>query len=130
LLTGMASVGFPGTLGFLGTELLVDGAVQTYPYVGMFVVVAAALNGIAVMKAYFLLFTGKRQEASVTLAVSGREVFAVVTLIVLIIGGGIYPQPNVESRHIAAEELLEKREAAALSSPHTLERVLTLGNSP
>ena len=28
LLTGLASVGFPGTLGFVSTELLVDGAVE------------------------------------------------------------------------------------------------------
>ena len=41
LLTGLASVGFPGTFGFVGTELLVDGAVEAYPYVGIAVVVAA-----------------------------------------------------------------------------------------
>lgn len=124
LLTGMASVGFPGTLGFLGTELLVDGAVQTYPYVGMLVVVAAALNGIAVMQVYFLLFTGRRQETSVTLAVSGREWIAVLTIIGLIMGGGLFPQPNVQSRHDAAELLLKKREEMALSAPATLEHVL------
>src|SRR5207245_149416 len=28
LLTGLASVGFPGTVGFVSTELLVDGAVE------------------------------------------------------------------------------------------------------
>jgi NADH-quinone oxidoreductase subunit M len=49
LLTGVASVGFPGTFGFIGTEMLVDAAVATYPYVGMAVVVAGALNGIAVV---------------------------------------------------------------------------------
>jgi NADH-quinone oxidoreductase subunit M len=114
LLTGMASVGFPGTLGFLGTELLVDGAVQIYPYIGMFVVVAAALNGIAVMKAYFLLFTGKRQESAVALGVGGREWFAVLTMVVLIIGGGLFPQSYVTSRHAAAEHLLQQREELAM----------------
>lgn len=38
LLTGLASVGFPGTLGFIGTELLVDGVVEAYPYIGIAVV--------------------------------------------------------------------------------------------
>ena len=33
VLTGLASVGFPGTFGFVGTELLVDGAVEAYPHV-------------------------------------------------------------------------------------------------
>jgi NADH-quinone oxidoreductase subunit M len=124
LLTGMASVGFPGTLGFVATELLVDGAVQTYPYVGMLVVVAAAINGIAVMHVYFLLFTGRRQETSVALAIGGREWFAVLTLIGLIIGGGLCPQPNVESRHHAAEALLKQREELALSQPEALKHVL------
>ena len=58
LLTGLASVGFPGTLGFISTELLVDSAVEASPYVGIVVIAAGALNGIAVMRAYFLLFTG------------------------------------------------------------------------
>src|SRR5262249_50234126 len=35
LLTGLASVGFPGTLGFVATELLVDGAVEVNLYVGV-----------------------------------------------------------------------------------------------
>ena len=60
LLTGLASFGFPGTFGFVGTELLVDGAVEAYPYIGIAVVAAAAMNGIAVMQTYFRLFTGTR----------------------------------------------------------------------
>ena len=28
LVTGLASIGFPGTVGFVGAELLVDGIVQ------------------------------------------------------------------------------------------------------
>ena len=62
--TGLASVGFPGTLGFISTELLVDSAVEANPYVGIVVVAAAALNGIAVMRAYFLLFTGARHVST------------------------------------------------------------------
>ena len=58
LLTGLASVGFPGTIGFISAELLVDSAVNANLYVGIAVVTAAALNGIAVVRAYFLLFTG------------------------------------------------------------------------
>jgi NADH-quinone oxidoreductase subunit M len=112
LLTGLASVGFPGTFGFLGTELLVDGAVQAYPLVGIAVVIAAALNGIAVLKAYFLLFTGTRHVSTVPLGIGWRERVAVLTLAALILGGGLYPQPGVASRHHAAQELLKGR------SPH------------
>jgi len=109
LLTGMASVGFPGTFGFLATELLVDGAVQAFPYVGIAAVLAAALNGIAVVQAYFNLFTGTRHVSSVPLQVGLRERLVVLTLAALILGGGLFPQPAVVSRHHAAMSLLRER---------------------
>lgn len=109
LLTGLASVGFPGTLGFIGGEMLVDGAVQAYAYIGMAVVVAAAINGIAVVRAYFLLFTGRRHPATVSLRRRGRERFAVLVLAGLILGGGLFPQPGVISRFEAAVLLLAQR---------------------
>jgi NADH-quinone oxidoreductase subunit M len=109
LLTGLASVGFPGTLGFISTELLVDGAVEANVYVGLAVVAAAALNGIAVVRAYFLLFTGTRHASMVSLGIGPRERFAVLTLSALILGGGLFPQPGVHSRHKAAEEILKDR---------------------
>jgi NADH-quinone oxidoreductase subunit M len=109
LLTGLASVGFPGTFGFLGTEMLVDGAVQAYAYVGVAVVIVAALNGIAVVQAYFLLFTGTRHVSSVPLGIGRREQLAVLTIALLILAGGLFPQPGVASRHEAASAILEAR---------------------
>jgi NADH-quinone oxidoreductase subunit M len=110
LLTGLASVGFPGTFGFIGTEMLVDAAVGTFPYVGMAAVVAAALNGIAIVKAYFLLFTGARHASPVSLRIGKRERFAVLTLAALILCGGLFPQIVVNSRFHAAEHILNQRQ--------------------
>lgn len=110
LLTGLASVGFPGTLGFVASEILVDGAVRANVLVGLGVVIASAVNGIAVVRAYFLLFTGTRHWSSVSLAITPRERFAVLTLAALILGGGLFPQPYIASRHRAAEVLLHERE--------------------
>lgn len=109
LLTGLASVGLPGTLGFISTELLVDSAVEASPYVGIAVVTAAALNGIAVVRAYFLLFTGTRHLSTVSLGIGPRERIAVLALAALIFGGGLIPQPGVATRVRAAEEILEGR---------------------
>ena len=117
LLTGLASVGFPGTLGFISTELLVDSAVGASPYVGIAVVTAGALNGIAVVRAYFLLFTGTRHVSTVSLAIGGRERFAVLTLSALILGGGFFPQPGVLTRHRAAEEILSGRPRPPSEAP-------------
>src|SRR6185312_9070901 len=107
LLTGLASVGFPFTLGFISAELLVDSAVEASPYVGIAVVTASALNGIAVVRAYFLLFTGARHVSTVSLEIGARERIAILTLAALILGGGIYPQPGIATRHRAAAEILE-----------------------
>lgn len=111
LLTGLGSVGFPGTLGFVGTELLVDGAIGANPAVGVAIVLTAAINGIAVVRAYFLLFTGGQHVSSVSLAITPRERCAVLTLAILILGGGLAPQSGVASRYHAAENVLKDRAA-------------------
>jgi NADH-quinone oxidoreductase subunit M len=110
-LTGLASIGFPGMMGFIGTEMLVDGAVGTYPLVGVAVVIASALNGIAFVKVYFNLFTGKRHASTVSLGIGLRERLAVLAVAGILLAGGIAPRYVVDSRHVAAEELLEQRPA-------------------
>lgn len=109
LLTGLACVGFPGTLGYVSGELLVDGLVGTNVLIGLVVVLAAAINGIAVVQAYFLIFTGTRHTSSVSLRLTRRERFAVLTLAALILGGGLLPQPGMATRYRAAEEILQTR---------------------
>lgn len=112
LISGLAAIGFPGTVGFIGTELLVEGTVAVYPLVGMIVVVAAALNGIAILFAYFRIFTGARRPASISLHSRLPERISVLTVIVLTLGGGVFPQPGVVSRFHAASELMKRRELA------------------
>ena len=107
LLTGLACVGFPATIGFISTELLVDSAVDVSPMVGVAVVAATALNGIAVVRAYLLLFTGARHMSSVSLEIGMRERLAVLTFAALILGGGLFPQWGVESRRLAVERVLQ-----------------------
>ncbi|MEZ6134449.1 MAG: proton-conducting transporter membrane subunit [Pirellulaceae bacterium] len=109
LLTGMASIGFPATVGFVGMELLVEGVVDVYPLIGTAVVVAAALNGIAIMFVYFRVFTGKRRVSAVSLRIRWTERIAVLMLSFLVLGGGLLPQPGVTSRHHAAVELSKQR---------------------
>jgi NADH-quinone oxidoreductase subunit M len=108
-LTGLACVGFPGTLGFVATDLLIDGVVVTYPLTGVAVVIAAAINGIAIVRTYFVLFTGTRHHTSISLRCRDRERFAVLLMATLIILGGLFPQPGVQSRHRVARQLLDER---------------------
>src|SRR5262249_4752482 len=109
LLTGLASVGFPGTLGFVATEILVGGAREASRYVGLGVARGAAITGLAVAGGSSRLFGGARHTSTVSLLAGARERFAVLTLAALILGGGIYPQPGVLSRYRAAAEIQRLR---------------------
>ena len=119
-LTGLASVGFPGTLGFVSAELLVDGAIEANLVVGLAMVLTAALNGIAILRVYFLLFTGNEHVASVPLNITFRERLAVLTLAALLLGGGLFPQPGVANRHEAAKQILSQREVGIETRNATL----------
>jgi len=114
LLTGLASVGFPGTVGFVGVELIVEGAIEVYPYVGMLVVVAAALNGISILRVYFRLFTGTNHTSTFSLVARWPEKIAILILSCLVIAGGLVPQPGVHSRHHAAEEIMTRRASGSV----------------
>jgi len=114
LATGLACTGFPGTLGFLGQELLVNGAVDAFPVMGFAVVIASALTGLAVVRMYFSLFCGKadvRAHAGVQLGLTRREAWTFVALVIALIGFGIAPRPLVDSRFAASDDLLKSRQA-------------------
>jgi NADH-quinone oxidoreductase subunit M len=109
MLTGLASVGFPGTLGFVAADLLVEGAAGVHLFVGLAVIVTTALNGIALLRVYLLLFTGARHTSTVSLGITPRERLVVLTLAALMLGGGLFPQPGISSRQRAADAILENR---------------------
>ena len=126
LLMGLGSIGFPGTLGFVGAELLVEGAVEINPLVGLAIVVAAALNGLAMLHAYFRVFTGVRHVTSIDLRIRWPEEIAMMILITLIIGGGLYPQPGVASRYHAAAALVQMRQRCSLEAMQDYKAVTSL----
>lgn len=112
LAMGLACTGFPGTLGFVGQELLVDGAVDAFPVMGFAVVIASALTGLAVLRMYFSLFCGRADalaHAGFALGLTRREAWTFVALVIALIGFGIAPRPLVDSRFIASDEILQLR---------------------
>jgi NADH-quinone oxidoreductase subunit M len=113
LIMGLACTGFPGTLGFVAQELLVDGAVDVFPVMGYAVVIASALTGLAVLRMYFALFCGRtdvRAHRSLELGLRAREAWTFVALVAALIGLGIAPRPLVDSRFDASSQILKGRQ--------------------
>jgi NADH-quinone oxidoreductase subunit M len=114
LTTGLACTGFPGTLGFVGQELLVNGAVDAFPVMGFAIVIASALTGLAVFRMYLSLFCGRPDSPShsaLRLGLAPREAWTFLALVVTLFALGLAPRPLVDSRFAASEGLLRDRQA-------------------
>jgi NADH-quinone oxidoreductase subunit M len=122
LAMGLACTGVPGTLGFAGQELLVDGTVDAFPVLGFAVVVASALTGLAVLRMYFALFCGRRDvlaDSGVHLGLTRREAWTFALVVIVLVGLGIVPRPIVDSRFTASEQILRSRDARASDNSRT-----------
>ena len=111
LLMGLASVGFPGTLGFVAAEMLLDGVINANPVIGVGLIFVAALNGIAVLRAYTLLFTGCSPRTNLLLNSTTPERIAVLVLASMVLIGGLWPAPGVSDRRAAAVQILHLAES-------------------
>lgn len=113
---GLACIGFPGTLGFAGEELLVQGTVGAFPLLGFAVVVASALTGFTVLRMYFSFFCGRRVAGSMKPLLS-HELLVFGALAVFLVAAGLLPERLVSSRLTAAHALLEQRTQGAARCP-------------
>jgi len=109
---GVGTVGFPGTYGFVGQELLLDGAVHVFPGLSVAVALASALGGLAVMRIYFALFTGAPALGGLTQRLHRRERLGFALLGAVLLVFGIWPGPVVELQSAVAGELLRARAVA------------------
>jgi NADH-quinone oxidoreductase subunit M len=120
LAMGLACTGFPGTLGFVGQELLVNGAVDAFPVLGFSVVAASALTGLAVVRMYFSLFCGRPDplaHSAFRFELKPREVWSFVGLLVVLVGLGVVPRPLVDSRFKASDDILRQRREYTGAAP-------------
>jgi len=120
LTMGLACTGFPGTLGFVGEELLVNGAIDVFPVMGFAVVIASALTGLAVVRMYFSLFCGRPDPLTRTngpLGLKRREAWTFGALVVVLVGFGMMPRRLVDSRVAAGEHILALQRTRAGAAP-------------
>ena len=90
LILSLALTGFPATLGFVGEEMLIRGAVATFPVLGLSVVTSGALTGLAAIRMYFSLFCGRR-EIGAHLPLLRSEAVGFGIAAVFLLGLGLAP---------------------------------------
>ena len=108
LMFGLACTGFPGTLGFVGQEMLVDGAVRSFPAMGFLTVAAAALTGLAVIRMYFSLFCGSPGSGP-RLQLQWREAVVFGSIATMLVANGLFPGAVIRFSESASEEILHRR---------------------
>jgi NADH-quinone oxidoreductase subunit M len=110
----LASVGLPGTSGFVGEFLVLLGAFQYNAWIA-----ALTATGVILGAAYMLylyrriIFGALTKDALKGLAdLSPREVLVFAPLLVVVLWMGIYPEPVLGVMHASVENIVDRLEVA------------------
>ncbi len=116
MVMGLASVGFPLTLGFVAEDLLVQGSVADFPLLAFVLIGATALNGMNVMRAFFRLFSGVRVHDGER-DLTPREAWALSTILIVLLLGGLAPGPIISREFDAGADHQTHLDAVSVDSP-------------
>jgi len=122
LLFGLASIGLPGTLSFVADDLIVSGSLDDRLHAGLLVIASTVLSGIAIMRAWFMIFGGPAAVDGPRHLILPRERVALTALLVPLFVLGMFPSPLVRSLERAAEQLLGVPEVKLQSGGHETEK--------
>lgn len=99
----LASVGLPGTNGFIGEFLIILGAIKFNVVVGILAATTLIIGVCYMLWMFQRVFFEKAKSATIKFRdLTGAEVVAFLPIIVLIIVMGIYPQPFLKKIEPAA----------------------------
>lgn len=125
LLIGMASIGLPGTNGFVGEFLILLGAFKAKWWYG-----AVAVLGVIFGAAYFLWYYERSMLGPLTKNVSGtikdlhmREMTIALSLSIMILWIGLYPSPFLRMMNGSIQALVDRLDRAKVASVETIIRV-------
>lgn len=110
MLFSMASVGLPGTNGFVGEFLILLGAFLVSKPVAVVASIGVVLGASYMLWMYKRVVFGeiRNPEVAALLDVSGRELALFVPLIVLVFWIGFYPTPFLDMFHASVQHLLDQ----------------------
>ena len=119
--TALASIGLPGTSGFVGEFLALLGTFQTHPWVGMIAgtgVIFAAYYMLPMVQRIWFNSLDKPENREVH-DLTRREIVVLAPLVAFMIFLGVYPKPFLDKTEVAVVQLLETVEARRSAVPGT-----------
>jgi NADH-quinone oxidoreductase subunit M len=120
----LASVGLPGTSGFVGEFLVLLGAFKENSWVAAFAATGVILGAAYMLYLYARVVFGQLTKDSLKtiLDLTPREMAVFAPLLVIVFLMGIYPQPFLAPMHASVDNLLERYhgalKAAEIASQH------------
>ena len=118
----LASVGLPGTSGFVGELLVLVGAFQVSSWVAAFTATGVVLGCAYMLYLYRRVIFGKltKDHLKAILDLSPREIAVFAPLVIAVVWMGIYPVPFLDVMHASVENLVARvDEARAMAEAAT-----------
>lgn len=110
----LASIGLPGTSGFVGEFLVLVGAFQRNSWVAALTATGVILGAAYMLYLYRRVIFGMLTKDSLKgiLDLSPREALVFAPLLVVVIWMGVYPQPVLGVMHASVENIVGRLEVA------------------
>ncbi|MEW5726516.1 MAG: NADH-quinone oxidoreductase subunit M, partial [Pseudomonadota bacterium] len=110
----MASVGLPGTSGFVGEFLVLLGVFQVNSWVALFGATGLVLGAAYMLYLYRRVVFGRltRDDLKDILDMDRREIAIFVPLILMVVWMGVYPNTFLEPMHASVAKLIDNFELA------------------
>ncbi|MGQ0811463.1 MAG: complex I subunit 4 family protein [Nitrospiraceae bacterium] len=117
LLIGLASIGLPGTNGFVGEFLILLGAFQAKWWYG-----AIAVTGVIIGAAYFLWYYERailgplsKKLTHVLPDLHAREIVIAVSLSIMILWIGLYPSPFLKIMNGSVQAIVDRLDRGSIA---------------
>ncbi|MBT6242130.1 MAG: NADH-quinone oxidoreductase subunit M [Rhodospirillaceae bacterium] len=114
----LASVGLPGTGGFVGEFLVLLGAFQVNPWVAALASTGVILGAVYMLYLYRRIIFGQltKEHLMKITDLSKREIMIFAPLGVLVLWMGVYPSSFLDIMHVSVNNLIDRVETAQAAS--------------
>ena len=118
----LASVGLPGTSGFVGEFLILVGAFKANSWVAFFAATGLILGAAYMLYLYRRVIFGEltKDNLKSILDISPREIAIFAPLLAIVFVMGIYPAPFLDVMHVSVANLVQQYQSALAAAQNVI----------